>query len=87
MSTAGPAFPALPGSRVLRKDADSLGTRLVPFPGLSSSGAQVSGECAAPGGHCPSWACVVITPASGRSVSGLRRESAVSVRRASPPGS
>ena len=40
------------GSRVLHKGTDSVGCAFRPFPGLSSLGDQVLGECTVPGGLC-----------------------------------
>ena len=57
LSKAGPGLRALPRSKPLR--FRFLGTpqrRLVPFPGQSSSGDQVLGECT-----LPSWAVRLIT--------------------------
>ena len=60
LSKAHPGFCALPRSQLLRfrfsgtPQGHRLGWALhiVPFPGLRSSGDQVLGECAAPGGLC-----------------------------------
>ena len=57
LSKAGPGLHALPRSKSLR--FRFLGTpqrRFVPFPGWSSSGDQVLGECT-----LPSWAVCLIT--------------------------
>ena len=40
------------GSQVPTKAQTQMGMHFVPFPGLSSSGNQVLGECTVPGGLC-----------------------------------
>ena len=49
-------FPGLScsgsGSWILHKGTDSVGCAFRPFPGLSSLGDQVLGECTVPGGLC-----------------------------------
>ena len=60
-SKAGPGLCALPRSTPLRfrcstKAQTRLGLRFVPFPGPSSSGDQVLGECS-----LPTWAVRLIT--------------------------
>ena len=60
-SKAGPGLCALPRSTLLRfrcstKAQTRLGLRFVPFPGPSSSGDQVLGECS-----LPTWAVRLIT--------------------------
>ena len=49
-------FPGLScsgsGSWILHKSIDLVGCAFRPFPGLSSSGDQVLGECTVPGGLC-----------------------------------
>ena len=66
LSQVGPAFCALPRSRLLRFWGALQGHRprwavsFVPFPAPSDSGNWVLGECTVPGGSCilitsPSW--------------------------------
>ena len=58
LSQVGPAFCALPRSTLLRFSGALRGHRprwavsFVPFPGPSSSGNWVLGECTVPGGPC-----------------------------------
>ena len=65
LPTVCPGFHALPRSKLLSlflgystKAQTRLGMRFMPFPGPSSSGDQVLGECTLPGGWCilsPPW--------------------------------
>ena len=58
LSQVGPAFYVLPRSKLFRFLGTPQGhrpdwaVRFVPFPGPSSSGDQVIGECTLPGGPC-----------------------------------
>ena len=70
LSQVGPAFPALPRSKLLRLSGAVQGQRprwvvhFVPFPGPSSSGKWVLGHRSAPGGLCILFACLVLAAQS-----------------------